>query len=81
MYLAVKEVKATVDYLLILTFENDEVRTFDVKPYLEKGVFRELKDLTLFKKVSISFDTVQWENQLDIDPEVLYAQSYVDFRG
>nr|WP_236006237.1 DUF2442 domain-containing protein [Paradesulfitobacterium ferrireducens] len=28
-------VKAQDDYTLILTFENCEIRVFDVKPYLE----------------------------------------------
>ncbi len=35
MYLAVKEVKPIDNYFLLLTFENGEVRKFDMKPYLE----------------------------------------------
>ena len=27
-----------------LRFDNSEQRVFDVKPFLEKGIFRELKD-------------------------------------
>ena len=42
MYLAVKEVKPVENYLLLLTFENGEVRKFDMKPFLETGIFREL---------------------------------------
>lgn len=75
MYLSVKEVKTLNEYKLLLTFENGEVRLFDMSPYLENGVFRELKDLSLFKSARVSFDTVEWENEADIDPETLYEDS------
>lgn len=56
MYLAVKEVKPIDNYKLILTFENNEVKLFDMIPYLDKGIFQELKYENLFKSVKISFD-------------------------
>lgn len=56
MYLAVKEVKPIDNYELILTFENNEVKLFDMIPYLDKGIFQELKDENLFKAVKVSFD-------------------------
>jgi hypothetical protein len=46
-----------------------------MKPYLDLGIFRELKDLRLFKTVKTSFDSIEWENEADIDPEVLYQES------
>lgn len=75
MYLAVKEVKPQADYLLLLTFENGEKRQFDVKPYLHLGIFQELKDEHLFKTVRKSFDTIEWANEADFDPEFLYEKS------
>ena len=75
MYLAVKEVKPLADYHLLLKFENDEEKIFDVKPYLEIGKFQELKDEKLFKSVRVSFDSIEWANQLDLDPELLYEKS------
>ena len=72
MYLAVKDVKTIDDYKLILTFEDDSVRIFDMKPHLRKGVFKELKDEKLFKTVKVSFDSIEWANGIDIDPETLY---------
>lgn len=73
--LAVKDVKPLDDYLLLLTFENGENRQFDLKPYLDFGLFKELKDLNLFKSVRISFDTIEWNNEVDLDPEFLYRKS------
>ncbi|CEK40114.1 DUF2442 domain-containing protein [Paraclostridium sordellii] len=75
MYLAVKGVKAIDNYKLILTFENNEKRLFDMTPYLELGVFKTLKDENLFKTVKVSFDTIEWSNGVDIDPETLYEDS------
>jgi hypothetical protein len=70
-----KDVKAKSDYTLILTFNNGEVKVFDMKPYLNIGIFKELRDLKLFKKVRLSFDSVEWPNEADLDPEILYSES------
>ena len=75
MYLSVKSVKALSEYRLLLKFENDEDKIFDVKPYLGIGKFSELQDVSLFNSVSISFDSIEWANQLDFDPEFLYQKS------
>lgn len=75
MYLAIKSVQPLPNYNLILTFENGEKRQFDVNPFLNQGIFRELKDISKFNQVRVSFDTVEWENEADLDPEILYQQS------
>ncbi len=75
MYLAVVEVKPMSDYQLLLKFENGEKRVFDVKPYLDKGIFKELRDEKVFRSVRVSFDSIEWSNQADIDPEDLYEYS------
>ena len=75
MYLAIKDVKPQDNYFLLLTFENGEIRQFDMKPYLEFGIFQELKDLRLFRTVKKSFDSIEWDNEADFDPEVLYQKS------
>jgi len=75
MYLAVIEVKAIDNYRLLLTFQNQEKRIFDVSEYLETGKFSELRDKELFNTVKISFDSIEWVNQIDLDPELLYQKS------
>jgi hypothetical protein len=65
-------VKANDDFSLDLKFNDGSVKRFDVKPYLERGVFKELSDLSYFKQVGIAFGTVQWPNEQDISPETLY---------
>jgi len=75
MYLGVKFVKPLDDYKLLLIFENDEQRIFDMSSYMGKGIFTELKDQNVFKSVRINFDTIEWGNGADLDPELLYKES------
>ena len=57
MNLSVVGVKPLESYRLLLTFENGEKRLFDMTSYLDKGVFRELKDKNIFRSVRVvSFD-------------------------
>ena len=67
--------KANVDFSLDLKFNDGSVKRFDVKPYLNHGVFTELKDFEYFKQVTIAFGTVQWPHEQDISPETLYLES------
>ena len=69
MYYAVTDVTPQNKYLLRLKF------FFDMKPYLETGIFKELKNESMFKTAKVSFDTVEWDNEADIDPETLYRDS------
>jgi hypothetical protein len=75
MYLAIINVKPQDNYLLLLTFENGEKRQFDLKPYLNIGIFKELRDPDLFKTVKTNFDSIEWANEADFDPEFLYQKS------
>lgn len=75
MYLGVKNVKPLENYQLELVFENNETRIFDTTPYLNTGIFSELQDTSMFKTVHVSYDSVEWANGADLDPEVLYEKS------
>ena len=68
-------VKANEDFTLDLQFNDDSLRRFDVNPYLNYGVFTELKDIRYFQQVRIAFGTVQWPHEQDISPETLYLES------
>lgn len=75
MYHGVKSVEARADHTLLIRFDNDEYRVFDVKPLLAIARFRVLASPQEFPKVRVAFDTVEWENGLDLDPEYLYERS------
>jgi len=75
MYPGVTNVEATAGHALILGFDNGEVRCFDARPLFGFGRFRELASVELFLTARVSFDAVEWENGLDLDPEYLYRHS------
>ena len=70
----VVDAKANEDFSLDLKFDDGRVKRFDVTPYLNLGVFRELRDADYFKQVTIAFGTVQWPNEQDISPDTLYLE-------
>ena len=71
----VKAVKPNSDYTLTLTFTNNEVKVFNMKPYLNKGIFKELNDKSLFNSVKPFLGSIQWKNGQDLCPDTLYMES------
>ena len=60
------------NYKLKVHFANGEVKEFDVAPFLDKGIFVELKDEEYFSKVKVAFGAVQWPNEQDFSNDTLY---------
>jgi uncharacterized protein DUF2442 len=75
MMIKVTDVKALDNYQLKLSFNTGETRVFDVSPYLDKGIFCELRDPTYFQSVRLAFGTIAWPNEQDFGPESLYVES------
>ncbi len=59
-------------YRLRLHFNNGEVRIADLESSLVGEVFVPLRDVEMFKRFTIKFATVTWENEADLAPEYLY---------
>lgn len=68
-------VEVLPNYELLLTFDNKVKKIKDMKPYLEQGVFKKLKEEEFFKKVKISFGTISWEDGIDMCADSLYETS------
>ena len=75
MYPRIKAVKAQDDYKILLTFTNDELKIFDMKPYINKGFFKQLQDRNYFNTVKPFMDSIQWKNGQDLCPDTLYVDS------
>lgn len=71
----ITDVRPEHDFNLILTFNNGEFKCFDVKPYLNIGLFKELKELSLFNSVKPFLGSIQWANGIDLCPDTLYLES------
>jgi hypothetical protein len=69
---SVKSVEPISDYKLRLQFENGESKLFDVSPYLDKGIFVELKDENYFKQVRVAFGSIEWPHEQDFSRDTLY---------
>ncbi len=63
------------NYRLKIMFENDEIKEFDATPFLDKGIFNELKNENYFKQVRVSFGSVEWPNEQDFSKDTLYLLS------
>ncbi len=68
----VKLVEPMPNYRLKIQFMNDETKEFDTTPYLDKGIFRELKDKDYFKQVLVAFGSIKWPNEQDFSKDTLY---------
>jgi hypothetical protein len=55
-----------------VVFANGDARLFDVSPYLDKGIFTQLKDEQYFKKVRVAFGAIAWPNEQDFSHDTLY---------
>ncbi|MDM8007756.1 MAG: DUF2442 domain-containing protein [Phycisphaerae bacterium] len=74
MYQAIVRVHPNDDFSLSVVFEDGAEGILDMKPYLDFGVFKKIKDLDQFRRVRIAFDTVEWECGADLDPEFVRAK-------
>lgn len=72
MYPSVKNVVPAENYIISIDFDNGESGILDMKPCLDFGIFQRLKDHNAFKRVRVSFDTIEWSSGIDIDPEFVY---------
>ena len=64
------------DYTLTLTFSNSEVKVYDMKPWLDRGVFRDLQNIGYFRCVRLDGGgSIQWPREQDLCPDTLYEDS------
>jgi len=74
MHHAIISVEPMSDYTVSVCFKNGERGVLDMKQYLEFGVFRRLKEVGVFQRVRVAFDTIEWDVGVDLDPEFVYAK-------
>ncbi len=75
MYPSVSEVTTNEDFSLNIVFDTGEKRLLDMTPYLDFGVFKKLRNLEKFKRARVAFDTIEWDEGVDLDPEFIYEKS------
>lgn len=81
MHPRVTSVEVLPPYRLKLSFADGSTGIVDGARWVlgeDAGVFAELRDPTLFAQVSVDPEagTIVWPNDLDIDPDTLYAEAH-----
>lgn len=71
----IKTVVYKKPYKLILSFTNGEHKEFDISPYLSYPIYEILKDESFCSKVKTVNGTVDWNDEIDFDPDTLYLES------
>ena len=65
------------EHRLLLEFDNGETRQFDLTPWLDKGVFRALRDSPEFAQARVVDGSVEWPGEIDLSYDTLYLRSVV----
>ena len=69
-----KAVEPLDDYRILVEMTDGRMGIFDLKPYLDRGALRELRDVHYFNQVGILFGAITWPHEQDIAPETLIAE-------
>lgn len=72
MFIEVTKADYLDGYRVKLLFNNGETRIVDLSQSLNGSVFEPLRDIEFFKRFTIKFNTIEWENGADFAPEYLY---------
>ena len=70
-------VKAIENYKLRISLSdtrNTRKGIFDVGPYLDKGVFQELRDRRYFQRVKLAYGGVMWPHEQDFSAETIACE-------
>ncbi len=65
------------EYKLLLIFSNDEIKIFNVEPFLNDKFWSGLADISMFLTVRVAGGSVEWKNGVDFCPDELYEKSAV----
>ena len=74
MFIEIKKAEYLSEYKIRLWFNNRAVKDVDLSDSLKGNVFVPLQDKEYFKRFTIRFNTIEWENGADFAPEYLYEK-------
>lgn len=71
----VKSVQPKTDYTLLLTFADGKKGVYNARELLKYPIYSALKNINFFLKARVDGDSVIWNDEIDIAPELLYEQT------
>ena len=75
IYPALKQVSPLSGYKLAVTFDDGEERIYDFAANLGHKYYAALRDVNLFRQVSVVDGELEWVTGQDFCPHTLYEQS------
>lgn len=73
MFTEVVKAEYVDGYRIRLWFNNQVTKVVDLRTSLKGKVFEPLKDLNFFKRFTVKYNTIEWENGADFAPEYLLS--------
>ncbi|MDX2348390.1 MAG: DUF2442 domain-containing protein [Nitrospirota bacterium] len=70
-------IKPKDNCILLITLSNGTSGEFDVSPYLEKGIFNELKDKNYFNQVRPISSGIAWPHEQDFSTDTIELEMKV----
>jgi hypothetical protein len=71
----IKSVRVEREYKLIVEYEDGKTKVLDFEKLFNRNLFLSLKEKEIFSTARVVFDTVEWNNGIDIDPEDLFEEA------
>ena len=68
MFTEVVKAEYVDGYRIRLWFNNHVTKVVDLRTSLKGKVFEPLKDLNFFKRFTVKYNTIEWENGADFAP-------------
>lgn len=69
----VSEALPAEDYTLLVKLDDGRSGTFDVSPFLDKGIFAELRDRSYFAQVRVHGRSISWPHKQDFCADTIEA--------
>lgn len=73
MFTEVVKAEYVDGYRIRLWFNNQVTKVVNLQDSLKGKVFEPLKDIERFKRFTVRFNTIEWENGADFAPEYLLS--------
>lgn len=63
------------DHRIEVTFECGRIGVFDMVSYFDDPYWSKLRDPSVFRQVRVSFGTLVWPEDIDVDPEEVWQRA------
>lgn len=69
----ITNIEVRENYSLFIELDNGKKGIFDAKPFLDKGIFKELRDLHYFTRFTNKGRSIEWVHEQDFSADTLEA--------